>query len=295
MDQMTDGAVLHQGAVGPIGDLLKQLAGPNGEDWVRKLALVQANNALFFSEEEFLLRRLLTTIVERVRTGTLTERQLRMWRGEAGRIVEMMVAALTPPVENIHVQIARLERVWAKWVGYTGGFANIVIPARPAWGEILIVRPSLELLRPDKAWEGLVNLNIPCQTWWGGCDIESRLEKDWEEKLPSETTLAWVRDRQEADVEHSKVSADVALEKGLLSENLVERMEHEAIYFLELDPNQHLDVTTWTLCVSGPRWCDIDADVPHVGVDGRSVLSLFSCPSEDSYQNARLREVGFVP
>jgi len=288
MEKMTDGAVLHQTAVGPFGDLWKQLAGPNGEEFLRKIALVQANNALFFNEGEVALRKLVTAMVERMRTGTLTERQLRMWRRESERIIEAALALIAPPVDADHVQVERLGRVWAKAFGCQNGFGHLTVPPRPEGAELLIVKSSLSLLRPNAAWAGIGKLKIPRSTWWGGDDVESKLEEDWEAKMPPEPELAWVRDRQEADEEHKNVSANKAIERGLVSENLVERMQHEAIYFLELDPCQHLDVYNWTLCSSGPRV--IDDSAPCLRWDG-GALCLRCCPLECCHPSMRLREV----
>ena len=161
---------------------------------------------------------------------------------------KIMRAALMPPMdEEIVLAIAQWQTFYSEKFGMRLEFTGIKIPKKPEgdWRLLLVVVDLIEQLY--KKCKELFSCFI---------DPSIKLGDVFEETCCNSNEIVyavWVKDVQEADEDLQNLSAADITSKGILTENLSERLLHELKYFEET--GKHLDEENVTICTS-PKLSD---------------------------------------
>jgi hypothetical protein len=182
--------------------------------------------------------------------------------------------------KSVEEMVSDQEAFYRSKFGMWRDFSKVTIPLCPEGFDRLIIVP--EGMTAHIVYDQCSQL-FPC---WKYTDRSLDEAVPENERDPKNGTYAiWVRDRQEADVEHKNKSADQIMREELTTETLLERLLHELVYFKET--GQHLDIENVTLC-AGSR--DSNGDVPSVHWSGDE-LEVSWCDPVDADDVLRAREV----
>ncbi len=168
-------------------------------------------------------------------------------RGVAALLVELGMGGV---MSSAHAQdIARWETNFEKLFGYKPNLSTLVIPPKPTdLGHLRLIIVAKEIVgwTDNHPLQGTMNaLKKHFKCWQYVDNLDESITKNNRDPRSGSYAL-WVKDVREADEENANKSANDLASENHVGLTILERMLHEADYFLE--HGEHPDQQNVTLC-----------------------------------------------
>jgi len=186
------------------------------------------------------LRQLIAIMVQAIPVR-ITYAQAQHWIGHARELAAKIrgIFAVADPYHELLAAWERFYRDTFSW--HFMDLSRLVVPPKPDGSyRLIVVVPGITIEQVLTAYAAK-----DIKVWrWTNDNLDAITDSD--RSAAAGPYAIWVRDTQEAHLEHAGKSYDQLKTVGVPGMTLLERLILELVYFLET--GKHLDVTNVTLC-----------------------------------------------